>query len=111
MGDIEWLKASGVRGSEAESACGQKQQRFYDGGEGRDEYLEPFRNEVSTQIAEDSLGFIAKIHSDAGEVERSIFWLARFDAWVAAVAIISTEQEASQGQRGKLYVDTRGNML
>lgn len=56
------------------------------------------------------MGLSAKRYDGAGEVEGSVVYLARVDAWVVTLGKCSTEREARRGQRQKLYADTRVNI-
>lgn len=54
--DIEFAKVSGVRQGDHESDRSDRQQCFDDGGEGRGEYLERFRNKVVIRLVESFSG-------------------------------------------------------
>lgn len=68
--NIKVLKARKKRKSEDGSEWLHKQQRFNIDGEGRDNYVELFLNEVETWAAEEFLGFNEKSDNCAGEKER-----------------------------------------
>lgn len=51
-----------------------KQLRLGDDGEGRDWYLEPFRNEVAIRVVDEFLWLSASSREDAGEEKTSFVW-------------------------------------
>lgn len=79
---IEWLKETGVRGSEVESESQHMAQGFGEDGDSRSEYLEIFRNEVDIRAAEKFPEFSGKNCDHTGEVEGLVVWLVRVDACV-----------------------------
>lgn len=52
---------------------------------GRDDYLDLFGNKLGELAVEKFLRFSARSRGDTGEIEGSIVWLARIDAWVTIV--------------------------
>lgn len=67
-----------MRESEVKSGWQHKQQRFDGDRYGRQEPVELFQKEVTPLIGGHFLGLTAKRRDDAGEVEGSTVWLARF---------------------------------
>lgn len=76
-----------------------------------DEPLELFRNDSAGQGARKFFGFGLRLDGDGVEVEGSIVWLARFDAWLVTVVRCLIERKQSGGQKQKLYADTQGKIL
>lgn len=70
----------------------RKLQGFEDVGEGKDAYLEHFRSNAGIRVVEQFSSFMEKSSDWAGEVDRTIIWLAQIDAPVSIVASCLTEQ-------------------
>lgn len=56
-------------------------------------------------------GFNPRGNGKEGEVERSMVWLTRVDAWLVFVVGSLTEQESGGGQQQNLYADKQRRML
>lgn len=68
QGDIKGLRASMMRDSDVKYEYCRKQQSFDDVGEGRDDYLELFRNEEEIRGFQELPDFSVKRCDNAGQV-------------------------------------------
>lgn len=88
-----------MRESEAEPEWRRTQQRFDDDEDGRDEYIQLFRDGVRTWVAKELSWFSARISDGAEELGGQIFRSAQVSARVAAIVRCLNEWETRRGQR------------
>lgn len=69
------------------------------------------RNDEKSCVLEIFLGLGGNSRDDAKEVERSIVWMSRFNAWVTMAVRYLTKLETLGCGTQKLYADKQGNLL
>lgn len=77
------------------------QQGLDDDAEDKYGYLELLQNKVQIVVEEDFLWFSVKRCNCSGEVEGSVVWLSRIDAWLGTVVRCLTERVTKISQQQK----------